>query len=182
MDSWQNQGHRSQPGCRLLGPGQEGAPWRRVAVVGWEMSAVEGSWEIPEGQPQPLRHGAGGSEREQSHLRVSGLELRQWGKLPTASKQVWVLGGRSRRRQGATAAVPDEAGRGRARTDRCSPVSPKGPLPSKDPRHREDRSTRGESHQACGRGPLNTGQAGERPSLSRDPRGPRLCPAPGGGR
>lgn len=90
-----------------------------------------------------------GLEREQSHLRVSGLELRQWSKLPTASKQVWVLGGRSRRRQGPRPQFRMRPAEG-ARTDRCSPVSPKGPLCPADPRHREDRSTRGESHQACG--------------------------------
>lgn len=105
--------------------------------------AAEGSWEIPEGQPQPLRHGAAGSESEQSHLRVFGFEVRRWSEFPTGSKQVRVLGGRSLRRQAARAAVPDEVGRGRARADRCSPLSPKGPLPSRDPHLGEDRSTRG---------------------------------------
>lgn len=111
-------------------------------MVGQKMSAAEGSWEIPEGRPQPLRHGAAGSEREQCHLRVCRFKVRRWSEFPTGSKQVRVLGGRSLRRQGARATVPDEAGRGRARTDRCSPRSQKGPLPSRDPHLGEDRSTR----------------------------------------
>ena len=98
--------------------------------MGQEMSAAEGSWEIPEGQPQPLRHAAAGSEREQCHLRVCGFEVRRWSVFPTGSKQVRVLGERSLRVKGPGPQFlmrPAEGARGptaaphRARRGRCPP-------------------------------------------------------------
>lgn len=118
MDSWQNQvtGPSRAVDCWVLtggSPMEEGGR----GGVGY-VCCGRGPGRSPRANPSLSDTELVGLEREQSHLRVSGLELRQWSKLPTASKG-GVLGGRSRRRHGPRP-VPDEAGRGRARTDRCS--------------------------------------------------------------